>query len=249
MTVQGTLSGTGNANRAVVLQANPFPFTAGFQNVGNPRADERDRRLLLPGARPDGRRRSSASSRPTNPPVVSPVATENVAVRVDQPRRAHQAARLRAHLRHGHAGRGRRAGGRSCGSPHGQRRARRRHGAAAAATRRARSSAASCACAKASTACSCGSPPARGVELRPAAADPLRPAAADPLSRVSAAARGGGAHRLIDRQRGAGRRSGPARRRPFPRRRPRPAPRRAAAAAFRARSRGAGSARCPRRAA
>ena len=36
VTVQGTLSGTGNADRAVVLQANPFPYTAGFQNVGNP---------------------------------------------------------------------------------------------------------------------------------------------------------------------------------------------------------------------
>ncbi len=36
LTVQGTLSGTENANRAVVLQASPFPFTGGFQNVGNP---------------------------------------------------------------------------------------------------------------------------------------------------------------------------------------------------------------------
>jgi hypothetical protein len=35
-TIQGTLAGTGNANRAVVLQATPFPFTAPFANVGNP---------------------------------------------------------------------------------------------------------------------------------------------------------------------------------------------------------------------
>jgi len=34
--IDGTLSGTGNANREVVLQANSFPFTAGFQNVENP---------------------------------------------------------------------------------------------------------------------------------------------------------------------------------------------------------------------
>jgi hypothetical protein len=34
--VQGTLSGTDNANRPVVLQANAFPFTVGFVNVGNP---------------------------------------------------------------------------------------------------------------------------------------------------------------------------------------------------------------------
>ena len=36
VTVQGTLSGTNNGNREVVLQGNAFPFTAGFQNVGNP---------------------------------------------------------------------------------------------------------------------------------------------------------------------------------------------------------------------
>lgn len=36
ITIQGTLSGTGNGNREVVLQANAFPFTAGFANVENP---------------------------------------------------------------------------------------------------------------------------------------------------------------------------------------------------------------------
>jgi hypothetical protein len=35
-TLQGTLSGTGNASRGVVLQANPFPYTQGFRNVANP---------------------------------------------------------------------------------------------------------------------------------------------------------------------------------------------------------------------
>ncbi|HEY4896954.1 MAG TPA: hypothetical protein VII01_12780, partial [Solirubrobacteraceae bacterium] len=35
VTVQGTLSGTNNGGRTVVLQGNTFPFTAGFQNVGN----------------------------------------------------------------------------------------------------------------------------------------------------------------------------------------------------------------------
>jgi hypothetical protein len=34
--IEGTLSGTGNGNREVILQANPFPYTAGFQNIGNP---------------------------------------------------------------------------------------------------------------------------------------------------------------------------------------------------------------------
>ena len=34
-TLAGTLSGTGNAGRQVVLQANPFPYLQGFQNVAN----------------------------------------------------------------------------------------------------------------------------------------------------------------------------------------------------------------------
>ena len=34
-TLSGTLTGTGNANRQVVLQANPYPYTQGFQDVGN----------------------------------------------------------------------------------------------------------------------------------------------------------------------------------------------------------------------
>ncbi|MGI8801484.1 MAG: hypothetical protein ACR2KV_04825 [Solirubrobacteraceae bacterium] len=36
LSVVGTLTGTGAANREVVLQGNPYPFTAGFQNVGFP---------------------------------------------------------------------------------------------------------------------------------------------------------------------------------------------------------------------
>jgi hypothetical protein len=34
-TLSGTLSGTGNAGKAVQLQQNPFPFTSGFTNVAN----------------------------------------------------------------------------------------------------------------------------------------------------------------------------------------------------------------------
>jgi len=36
LTVEGTVTGTGSGNREVILQANPYPFTTGFQNVGNP---------------------------------------------------------------------------------------------------------------------------------------------------------------------------------------------------------------------
>ena len=35
VTVAGTLAGTGNANQAVALQQNAFPYTAGFTQVGN----------------------------------------------------------------------------------------------------------------------------------------------------------------------------------------------------------------------
>jgi hypothetical protein len=34
--VEGTLTGTGNANRQVTLESNPFPYTAGFHPIGNP---------------------------------------------------------------------------------------------------------------------------------------------------------------------------------------------------------------------
>jgi hypothetical protein len=33
--LEGTLSGTGAANREVVLEANPYPYQAGFHTVGN----------------------------------------------------------------------------------------------------------------------------------------------------------------------------------------------------------------------
>lgn len=36
VTIEGTLSGTGNAGVAVQLQQNPYPYTAGFVDVGNP---------------------------------------------------------------------------------------------------------------------------------------------------------------------------------------------------------------------
>jgi hypothetical protein len=79
--VQGTLSGTSNANRTVVLQANPFPYTAGFQSVGNPDvtlANGEFKFVVL-------NQEQSTQFRvftPTSTAVVSPVATENVAVRV-----------------------------------------------------------------------------------------------------------------------------------------------------------------------
>jgi hypothetical protein len=93
VTVQGTLSGTGNGNRAVVLQAMSFPST-GFQNIGNPELTTATGSFSFPvlGLTAFTQFRVSTT---TNPPVISPVATENVAVRVDahvgRTRRAHYA--------------------------------------------------------------------------------------------------------------------------------------------------------------
>jgi hypothetical protein len=81
VTIQGTLSGTGNASRAVVLQASTVPFTAGFQNIANPQLTSATGSFSFPvlGMAQATQFRVSTI---TNPPVLSPVAFENVAVRV-----------------------------------------------------------------------------------------------------------------------------------------------------------------------
>jgi hypothetical protein len=81
VTVQGTLSGTANANRAVVLQASTFPFTAGFQSIGNPELTTATGSFsfTVPSLEQITQFRVFTT---TSTPVVSPIATENVAVRV-----------------------------------------------------------------------------------------------------------------------------------------------------------------------
>jgi hypothetical protein len=80
-TVQGTLSGTGNAGRAVVLQQNPFPYTAGFTNVGNPELTTATGSFSFPvlGLAQATQFRVITT---TNPPIVSPTTIEGVAVSV-----------------------------------------------------------------------------------------------------------------------------------------------------------------------
>lgn len=79
--VEGTLAGTGNANHEVVLQANPFPYTAGFQTVGNPEVTNANGGFEFPfiGLQQTAQLRVTTLD---NPPVVSQVATEPVAVSV-----------------------------------------------------------------------------------------------------------------------------------------------------------------------
>jgi hypothetical protein len=79
--VQGTLSGTGNGNREVILQASSFPFTAGFQNVGNAELTNASGGFSFPvlGMTLVTQFRVVTT---TNPPVASPVALDGVAVRI-----------------------------------------------------------------------------------------------------------------------------------------------------------------------
>jgi hypothetical protein len=81
VTVQGTLAGTDNSNRVVVLQANAFPYTAGFVNVGNPELTNAVGGFSFPvlGLVQGTQFRVVTS---TKTPVISPVASESVDLRV-----------------------------------------------------------------------------------------------------------------------------------------------------------------------
>jgi hypothetical protein len=80
-TVQGTLSGTGNAGRAVVLQQTPFPYTAGFVDVGNPELTTATGGFSFPIVDLAQATQFRVVTT-TTPAVVSPVAIEGVAVAV-----------------------------------------------------------------------------------------------------------------------------------------------------------------------
>ena len=79
--VVGTLSGTGASTHAVVLQANPFPYTAGFKTVGSPELTSSTGGFSFPFA---GLLENTQLRVVTvgSPVVTSPVVLENVAVRI-----------------------------------------------------------------------------------------------------------------------------------------------------------------------
>jgi hypothetical protein len=81
VTVQGTLSGTGNAKRAVVLQANPFPYTSGFQSIGNVELTDANGGFSFTLFNQEQSTQFRVFTT-TNTPVISAVASENVAVKV-----------------------------------------------------------------------------------------------------------------------------------------------------------------------
>ncbi len=79
--IQGTLSGTNNAGRQIILQGDAFPYTAGWVTIGNPELTNATGgfSFTLLGAAVTTQFRVVTT---TNPPVISPVATESVAVKV-----------------------------------------------------------------------------------------------------------------------------------------------------------------------
>jgi hypothetical protein len=80
-TAEGALTGTGASTREVVLQANPFPYTAGFKTVGNPQLTSATGSFSF-GALGLNENSQIRVMTVGNPVIVSPVVTEEVAVRV-----------------------------------------------------------------------------------------------------------------------------------------------------------------------
>lgn len=79
--VSGTLSGTGNANHPVVLQANPFPYLGGFKTVSSAVLTDATGFFSFAGPGWPKNTQMRVATLDT-PPVDSPVLVELVAVRV-----------------------------------------------------------------------------------------------------------------------------------------------------------------------
>jgi hypothetical protein len=91
--VQGALTGTGNAGRVVALQANPFPYVAGFKTLGNFEVTSSIGSFSFPvvGLLTNTQLRVVTT---TSPYVTSPVVVEGVAVQVTlHVRRVHRPRR------------------------------------------------------------------------------------------------------------------------------------------------------------
>jgi hypothetical protein len=81
LTVSGALSGTGNTGRAVVLQANPFPYLTGFKTVGNPELTDANGYFAFPGVGLLSNTQLRVATL-EKAPTLSQVVMEQVAVRV-----------------------------------------------------------------------------------------------------------------------------------------------------------------------
>jgi hypothetical protein len=81
VTVAGTLTGTGNANKRLQLQARGFPYTSEFGNVGNPIVTDAAGNFSIP-LLPPGANTQYRVQTVDKPTVTSPVVSLGVAVRV-----------------------------------------------------------------------------------------------------------------------------------------------------------------------
>ncbi len=79
--LRGVLTGTNNASRPIVLQANPFPYTLGFQNASNPQLTAADGAFAFPVLEVplNTQFRVLVAERPE---IVSPIVSVGVAVRI-----------------------------------------------------------------------------------------------------------------------------------------------------------------------
>lgn len=93
----GTLSGTGNADRQVALQSNPFPYTQGFQTTGNVQLTNAQGAFQFPLVSVPLNTQYRVLI-PTKPEIVSPIVTVGVAVKVStavSSTRVHKGRRVR----------------------------------------------------------------------------------------------------------------------------------------------------------
>lgn len=81
VTISGVLSGTGNASHPVVLQANPFPYLAGFKQIGNPELTTATGFFAFPGLTLPANTQIRVETLEKSP-VISDLALAQVAVRV-----------------------------------------------------------------------------------------------------------------------------------------------------------------------
>jgi hypothetical protein len=79
VTLGGQLTGTGNANRQVVLQSNPFPYTQGFQNASNVQVTDAAGNFSFPLLSVPLSTQYRVQM-PQKPEVVSPIVSLGVAV-------------------------------------------------------------------------------------------------------------------------------------------------------------------------
>ena len=79
--IAGTLSGTGNAERQIVLQGNPFPYTQGFQNASDVHLTNGDGSFSFP-VLSVGLNTQFRVALPNQPQVASPIVTVGVEPKV-----------------------------------------------------------------------------------------------------------------------------------------------------------------------